>query len=164
MAKYSDVISPFYTAGELEREIVLTRVIKAHRERVFQAWVDPQKMFQWFGPEGFVCQVHEAPAANVGVVWSFDMLAPNGHVFDNRIEFVEIIPNERIVWIHGTLQADDPNRFRMTITFDDSTEGSTIVTLRQIHPSPERRKMVIGFGAVELGMQTLDKLARSLDA
>jgi len=92
------------------------------------------------------------------------MVAPNGHVFDNRIEFVEIVPNERIVWIHGTSQPDDPNRFRMTITFDESSDGATIVTLRQIHPSPERRKMVIGFGAVELGMQTLDKLARSLDA
>lgn len=164
MTKYSEVTASFYSSGELEREIVLTRVLRASREKVFQAWIEPEKMFQWFGPEGFVCQVHEAPAADVGVVWRFDMVAPNGHVFDNRIEFVEIIPNERIVWIHGTMQPDDPNRFRMTITFDDSAESSTIVTLRQMHPSPERRKAVIEFGAVELGIQTLNKLAQSLDA
>ena len=37
----------------LEREIVLTRVIDAPPERVFQAWTDPKQITQWFSPEGF---------------------------------------------------------------------------------------------------------------
>ncbi|MDR3004803.1 MAG: SRPBCC domain-containing protein, partial [Acidovorax sp.] len=45
-----------YAHGELDREIVLTRVINAPRERVFRAWSEPERMFQWFGPEGFRCE------------------------------------------------------------------------------------------------------------
>ena len=37
----------------LDREIVLSRVIAAPRERVFQAWSDPKQITQWFGPDGF---------------------------------------------------------------------------------------------------------------
>lgn len=36
------------------------------------------------------------------------------------------------------------------------------MTLRQLHRSTARRAEVIGFGAVELGYQTLDKLAEHL--
>lgn len=35
--------------------------------------------------------------------------------------------------------------------------------MRQLHPSRERRRTVIGFGAVEYGLQTLDGLAAWLD-
>src|ERR1700745_606411 len=46
----------------LDREIVLSRVIAAPCERVFQAWTDPKQIVQWFGPDGFkvesvVCNV-----------------------------------------------------------------------------------------------------------
>ena len=37
-----------------------------------------------------------------------------------------------------------------------------VVTMRQLHPSKEQRDAGIGFGAVELGMQTMDKLAEYL--
>src|SRR4051812_35849532 len=37
----------------LDREIVLSRVIAAPRERVFEAWTDPTQIVQWFGPDGF---------------------------------------------------------------------------------------------------------------
>jgi len=37
-----------------------------------------------------------------------------------------------------------------------------VLTMRQLHPSKEARDAGIGFGAVELGYQTLDKLAARL--
>ena len=50
----------------------------------------------------------------------------------------------------------------MTLTFDAQSDGKTVLTLRQLHPNQARRAAVIGFGAVELGYQTLDKLAAHL--
>ena len=41
-------------------------------------------------------------------------------------------------------------------------ESSTVVTMRSLHPTKELRAVKIGFGAVELGYQTLDKLAEHL--
>jgi uncharacterized protein YndB with AHSA1/START domain len=83
--------------------------------------------------------------------------------FPNFMRFLEIVPNERIVMDHGTPALDDPNRFRVTVTFDEQSDGKTVLTLRQLHPTPARRQTAIGFGAVEYGLQTLDGLAAWLE-
>ena len=151
-----------YADGELDREIVLSRVIDAPRDLVFRAWVEPKRMFQWFGPRGFRCEVRQASEATAGAMWRFDMIAPDGRRYVSRMVFLEVIPNERLVLDHGADKDDDPNRFRMTITFDEQSDGKTVLTLRQLHPSKAQRDGTIGFGAVELGYQTLDKLGEYL--
>ena len=148
-----------YASGELDREIVLSRVINAPRDLVYRAWIEPERMFAWFGPTGFRCEVLEQGAASVGASWRFNMIAPGGQTFSNRLRFLEIVPGERLVYDHGSDLDDDPNRFRMTITFDEQADGKTVLTLRQLHPGKDRRAAVISFGAVELGYQTLAKLA-----
>jgi uncharacterized protein YndB with AHSA1/START domain len=147
-----------YVGAEIDREIVLSRVIDAPRDQVFRAWVEPKRMFQWFGPRGFRCEVHQDSEAKAGAVWRFDMIAPNGQRYDSRMVFLEVIPNERLVLDHGSDKDDDPNRFRVTITFDQQSDGKTVLTLRQLHPTKAQRDGTIGFGAVELGYQTLDKM------
>nr|WP_328805365.1 SRPBCC domain-containing protein [Sphingomonas albertensis] len=77
--------------------------------------------------------------------------------------FLEIVPNERIVVDYGTPDHNDPDRFRMTVTFDEQADGKTVLTMRQLHPSRERRQAVIDFGAVEYGMQTLEGLTTYLE-
>jgi len=42
--------------------------------------------------------------------------------------------------------------------------GKTVITLRQLHPTKAQRDAGIGFGAVEFGYQTLDKLARHVES
>ncbi len=64
---------------------------------------------------------------------------------------------------HGADVDDDPARFRVTLTFDEQADGKTVSTLRQLHPTAEQRQAGIGFGAVELGLQTLQKLAQHLE-
>jgi uncharacterized protein YndB with AHSA1/START domain len=64
---------------------------------------------------------------------------------------------------HGSDMDDDPARFRTTITFDEQSDGKTVITLRQLHPTKAQRDRTIGFGAVEYGYQTLDKLARHVE-
>lgn len=55
-----------------------------------------------------------------------------------------------------------PNAFYMLVTFMEQSNGKTVVTLRQIHPTQAHRDNVVAFGAVEYGNQTLDKLAQHL--
>lgn len=69
---------------------------------------------------------------------------------------------ERLVMDHGPDVDDDPGRFRVTVTLDEQPGGKTALTLRQLHPTVAQREAVIGFGAVELGLKTLQKLARHL--
>ncbi|KAA2284712.1 SRPBCC family protein [Arenimonas fontis] len=145
----------------IEREIVISRVLDAPRELVFDAWTQPGQLMAWFGPKGFSCATHEMDL-RPGGRWRFDMRGPDGTVYPNRIDFLEIRRPERLVFDHGTDRDDDPNRFHVTITFDSQDDGKTVLTLRQLHPSKARRREVIGFGAVEYGYQTLDKLAAHL--
>ncbi len=151
------------TTWTLEREIVLVRVLDATRDAVFAAWTDADSFCQWFGPEGFTCTVREMDVRPGGRA-RFDMTAPDGTLYTNRFDYLEVVPDERLVLEHGSDVTEDPARFRVTITLDEQTDGKTVLTLRQLHPTAEHRNSAIGFGAVELGLQTLQKLARHLEA
>jgi uncharacterized protein YndB with AHSA1/START domain len=148
---------------DLDREIVITRVFDAPRALVYKVWTDPEHFFKWFGPKGFTCAMGSMDV-RVGGKTRFEMRAPNGQVFPNRMEYVEIVPNEKLVFDHGGDQNDDPNKFRVTITFHEQSDKKTVIIMRQLHPTKAQRDATISFGAVELGMQTLDKLADLLRA
>ena len=36
-----------------DQQVVITRIFDAPRERVFRAWVDPDEVTAWYGPEHF---------------------------------------------------------------------------------------------------------------
>jgi uncharacterized protein YndB with AHSA1/START domain len=142
----------------LDREIVLSRVIDAPRSLVYDAWTDPDQIQAWFGPEGMAIETKEIDL-RPGGVWRFDMVAPDGTRYTNRMVFLRMEAPARIEVEHGSDQDNDPGRFRMLVTFDEQSDGKTVLTLRQMHPSSEQRERTIGFGAVEYGGQTLSKLA-----
>jgi uncharacterized protein YndB with AHSA1/START domain len=151
------------TTRSPDREIVLVRVLDATREAVFGAWTDADAFCEWFGPDGFTCTVHEMDVRPGGRA-RFDMSSGNGAVFTNRFDYLEVVAGERLVLDHGSDADDDPARFRVTITLDEQADGKTVLTLRQLHPTIEQRDEKLGFGAVELGLQTMQKLARHLGA
>jgi uncharacterized protein YndB with AHSA1/START domain len=149
----------------LDREIVLVKVLQHPRAKVFAAWMDPVALSQWYGPDGLSIESHEADMREGGF-WRFDMVGVfegKEQRFPGLMRFLEIVENERIVIDYGAEDPDDPNRFYMVVTFDEQTDGKTVLTLRQLHPSRERRQAVVAFGAVEYGLQTLAGLERWLE-
>ena len=157
--------TPQFDTWSLDREIVLTKLLNHPRETVFAAWMDPAALAAWYGPDGFTIETHEADIREGGV-WRFDMVGvfeDEERRFASLMRFLEIVPNERIVTDYGTPDPQDPDRFQMTVTFDEQADGKTVLTLRQLHPNRERRQAVIAFGAVEYGLQTLNGLAAWLE-
>lgn len=54
-------------AGVAERTMVLQRIIQAPRSSVWGAWMNPETLPQWWGPDGFSCRTRKStcePAAN----------------------------------------------------------------------------------------------------
>ena len=143
-----------------EREIVTTRVFDAPRELVFDAWTDPKHIAEWWGPNGFTTTVYEMDV-RPGGMWRFMMHGPDGTDWPNRIVYREVVRPERLAFEHGSDIDDDPQRFQVTITFADH-EGGTLLTQRMLFATAEQRARVIGFGAIELGQQTLDRFAAHL--
>jgi uncharacterized protein YndB with AHSA1/START domain len=144
------------TATASDREIVQERVFDAPRALVFKAWTDPQHLPSWFGPKGFTCTTH-AIDVREGGSWHFDMHAPDGKAWPNFMRFLEVVPNERLVYDHGA-EPDGAPHFRVEVTFADEGVRTRLVQ-RSTFPTAEACEAVKGFGAVELGGQTLDKLA-----
>lgn len=152
-----------WAAWPIDREIVIARVLDAPREAVFDAWTDPAQITAWFGPAGMTIETREIDIREGGV-WRFDMVAADGTRYDNRMVFRIIDRPRRIEVDHGADRDDDPGMFRMLVTFDEQSDGRTVLTLRQLHPTRAQREATIGFGAVGYGVQTLDKLAAHLAA
>ena len=148
------------TTETADREIVLTRVLDAPRELVFRAWTEPEHLAHWWGPNGFTTTYHQVDVREGGVN-RFTMHGPDGTDYPNRIVYREIVRPERIVYDHDDDVDDDANQFRVTVTFADEG-GRTRATMRMRFRTVAARDFVIGFGAVELGYQTLDKLAAHL--
>src|ERR1700722_1856557 len=140
-----------------DREIVISRIISAPRELVFEAFTEVRHLSQWWGPEGFTTTTR-AFEFRVGGVWDFVMHGPDGADYQEWISWTEIAPAERIALAHGASRGD-PNAFESVITF--APEGAaTRIEMRTVFPTKELRdEAVETYHAIEGGQQTLSKLA-----
>jgi uncharacterized protein YndB with AHSA1/START domain len=76
----------------------ITRVFDAPRERVWQAWTEPERLKHWWGPKGFkvhTCKVDLRP----GGVFHYGMKAPDGTEVWGRFIYREIVAPEKLVFI-----------------------------------------------------------------
>lgn len=144
-------------AGVAERTMVLERVIQAPRTLVWGAWMNPETLPQWWGPDGFSCRTTRIDL-RTGGEWVFDMIAPDGTVFPNHHRYGEVRAEERIGYtlLWGE---NGPKHADAWASFEDQ-DGATKVTLGMVLSTADEFQEAKGFGAVELGLQTLGKLER----
>jgi uncharacterized protein YndB with AHSA1/START domain len=117
-----------------DRELVLTRLIDAPREAVFRAWTDPDLLKQWFAPPPWT-----TPAAHLDVrpggACLVVMRDPEGRDFPNHGVYLEVVPNERLVFTDAYTEAWEPSQkpfMTVIATFDDEG-GKTRYTARVRH-------------------------------
>jgi uncharacterized protein YndB with AHSA1/START domain len=148
-------------AGVARRTMVLERVIRAPRTLVWNTWMNPETLPQWWGPDGFSCRTQRINLRQGGV-WVFDMIAPDGTVFPNHHLYTEVRPEERIAY--ALLWGENgPKHADAWATFEDQ-DGATRVTLGMVFSTEAEFQQAKGMGAIELGQQTLGKLERFVDA
>lgn len=139
------------------RTMILQRVIRAPRSVVWGAWMNPETLPQWWGPDGFSCRTRRIDL-RTGGEWVFDMIGPDGTVFPNHHLYGEVRPQERfgyaLLWgENGPKHADAWAAF-------EERDGATEVTLGMVFSTEAEFREARGFGAAELGQQTLGKLER----
>jgi uncharacterized protein YndB with AHSA1/START domain len=138
--------------------ITTEREFAAPPDLLFRAFTNPDAFKSWFGPNGFTV----TPIAmdfRVGGQFRFMLHAPNGTDYPNRMVYREIVPSQRLAYRHSSDIDNDPKGFDVIITFKDLGSGRTYLTQHTTFPSIEARNAVLKFGAVELGKQTMEKLA-----
>jgi uncharacterized protein YndB with AHSA1/START domain len=140
-----------------DREIVISRVIDAPRELVFEAFTEVRHLSHWWGPEGFTTTTRSFEFREGGA-WDFVMHAPDGTDHQEWITWTEISPPERIALLHGGFR-DDPDVFESILTFTPHGTA-TRIEMRTVFPTKESRDQAVERShAVEGGQQTLGHLA-----
>lgn len=139
------------------KEIIGIKTFDAPRELVWDAWTDPKHVAIWWGPNGFTNTIHEM-SVKPGGIWRFIMHGPDGVDYPNRIEFIEVVKPEKLVYDHG--DDSNPKQFHVTVLFEE--EGSkTKLTMRSRFPSEEAIKNVADF-ALDGLRETLGRLENFL--
>jgi uncharacterized protein YndB with AHSA1/START domain len=141
-----------------EQELVLTRVIDAPRELVFNAWTDPKQVAQWWGPRGFsnpVCELDLRPGGAIRI----HMRGPDGTVYPMTGVYQEIVEPERLVFTSAALDEKGHPMFEVltTVTFAEQG-GKTKQTMRArvIKITPQAAPYIAG---MEQGWtQSLERL------
>lgn len=99
-------MSPLTAKGEL----IITRLFNAPREKVFEAWVDPDHFKNWFGPHDSTmptCRIEARPGGTIFFCHHFE----GGNA---------VFKGERDIWIKGSyLEVVRPEKLVFALHFSD---------------------------------------------
>ncbi len=150
----------------------ISRLYDAPREKVWQAWTEPARLKQWWGPRGFTvhtCKVDLRP----GGTFLYGMKAPDGGDVWGKFVYREIEPQEKLGFIVSFSDAQGgvtthpsspgwPKYILSTVQFSKAGPKKTNVSISWIpHEATEteRRTFEEGRPSMQQGWGgTLDQL------
>lgn len=155
-------------------DLVVTRVFDAPVERVWKAWTDPERVMQWWGPNGFTSPSAEMDFREGGTSLVC-MLAPQklgGQDMYSTWSYRKIVPMQSIEYIHNLadrngnkadpvkmgMPPDFPQDQRNLVTFKAAGGNRTEMTVTEYDWTPGQMMSM-----AETGLnQCLDKMAAML--
>lgn len=150
-----------------ERELVLTRTLKAPRHLLWRCWTEPALLEKWFCPAPW--RVTDVKLdVRTGGSQSFVMRGPDGEEMPQRGVYLEVIENEKLVTTDAYIRAWEPSEdpfMTAIVTFEDAGNGETLYTARARHWSAEKKQQHEEMGFHEgwgICADQLEALAQSL--
>ncbi len=118
-----------------DRELVLTRILNAPREKLYRCWTEPALITRWFTPPPYVTVAAEVDVRPGGAS-VITMQSPEGERMPNHGIYLEVVPNERLVFTDAYTRAWEPSEkpfMTGILTFEDLGDGTTRYTARVVH-------------------------------
>jgi uncharacterized protein YndB with AHSA1/START domain len=124
-----------------DRELVLTRLIDAPREKLFRAWTNADLLKQWFAPRPYTTPVAELDVRTGGSSLIV-MRGPDGTEMPLPGVYLEVVENERIVFTDAYTKTWEPSGkpFMTAIITFENEGGKTRYTARVLHWSVADRE------------------------
>jgi uncharacterized protein YndB with AHSA1/START domain len=128
------------TEAPADRKLVITRILNAPRPLVYEAWTKKEHLDRWCAPKGFTIP-HSRGELRPGGAWESCMIAPDGTKHEVSGVYLEVIPNELLVFTHGWIEDNGKREYETTVTVRFADEGNqTRMTFEQaVFKSPESR-------------------------
>ncbi|MGA2043650.1 MAG: SRPBCC family protein [Roseiarcus sp.] len=104
-----------------DRDLLLTRLIDAPREKLYRAWTEPDLLRQWFAPLPYTTPVAELDVRPGGASYIV-MRGPDGVDLPNRGVYLEVVPYEKLVFTNAYARAWEPSEkpfMTAIVTFAD---------------------------------------------
>jgi uncharacterized protein YndB with AHSA1/START domain len=143
-------------------QILITREFDAPKHLVFRAWTEPDLIRRWWHADRGEIKSVEVDF-RVGGNWRYVMVAPEDFEVAFHGEYLEIVPDERVVSTEVYEGMPDAQAID-TVEFSE-VDGRTLVTLLVQHEKKEHRDAHIESG-MEDGLQDaldlLEEVAISL--
>lgn len=149
------------TEQTARHELSLTRIIDAPREKLYRCWTEANLLKQWFAPLPWTTSAAEIDV-RVGGTSSVTMRSPESEDYPNVGVYLEVVPNERIVFTDAFTSAWVPSAkpfMVVTIQLDDLGSGKTRYTATVLHWTAEDREAHEKMGFHEGWGQCTDQLA-----
>jgi uncharacterized protein YndB with AHSA1/START domain len=151
-----------------------SRVFDAPRERMWQAWTDPEQMKKWWGPKGFTVKQLTLDLRPGGRLL-YCLAAPDGKEMWGKKAYREIVKPEKLVFTNSFSDAQGgttrhpwneswPLEMATTITFEALGPKQTRVSILWM-PAPgstevELKAFDAGRDSMKMGWAgTMDQLA-----
>ena len=116
-------------------------MLRARRHNVWRCWTEPELIKQWFTPPPWKT-VDARMDVRAGGTSLIVMRGPDGQEMPNPGVYLEVVPNERLVFADAYTRAWEPSlKPFMTgvLTFEDAGQD-TRYTARALHWSTEDRE------------------------
>lgn len=147
-------------AKNKSNELKITRIYDAPVKAVWDAWVEPDQVAQWWGPRGFTITTYSKDV-RAGGTWHYMMHGPDGVDYENLAKYHEVEKYSRLVYDHGATPTTPP-LFRVTVLFSEKN-GKTKMDMTMTLPTPEAAEETRKFVKKAGGDATWDRLAEFLD-
>lgn len=140
----------------------LTRAFDAPVELVYRLWTDPALVRRWWGIKGSTIPLCDLDV-RVGGKWRIEMQTPDGTIYPNAGEYLEVSRNERLVYTDvpdptiAEWQGEPPRPRRNIVNFTARDER-TLVTLEIEFATATERERFLALGIHHGIGQSLDKL------
>ena len=152
----------------IANEIIMSRLLNAPRELVWEVFTDPKHLANWWGPFGFTITTHQKET-KVDGQWRLTMHGPDGRDYPNKIIYEEVVKPERLVFRHSGDEDSEGVNHVTTIVFKEEGNlpagkaGKIRAYFKMTFPSLESLQEVNAeYGAVEGGKQTMARLEEYL--
>lgn len=122
-------------------DLVIDREIAVPVDLVWKAWTTPKHLMEWFVPKPWSIVSAELDV-RPGGVFATTMRSPEGQEFPNVGCYLEVIPNERLVFTDTLLPGyrPAPNPFFTAVLELSPTGAGTRYRAIAIHGTEETRK------------------------
>jgi uncharacterized protein YndB with AHSA1/START domain len=135
-----------------DRELLLTRILDAPVELVWEVWTKPEHIANWWGPNGFTNTITKMDVTPNGG-WDLVMHGPDGTDYKNKSVFKEVAKYKKIVYEHVTSP-----KFTATIEFEKHGE-KTLLKWHMLFESREQFIQVVKTFKADEGLkQNVEKL------